>query len=106
MARKRLFLENADSIRLQLAAKELPRSEYIVRFDLFQRPLVVTVMACTEYFVSCCSKKWFEENIRLDDENIMCIYESPFANGNPNEPGGQSLIVYTLYPREWLSLST
>ena len=104
MARKRLFLENADSIRLQLAAKELPRSEYIVRFDLFQCPLAVTVMAWTEYFVSCRSKKWFEENIQLDDENIMCIYESPFFSGNSNEPGcPENLIVYTLYPREWLS---
>ena len=104
MAQKRLFIEHAETIRERLAVKQSPHSEYIVHFDLFQCPLAVTVMACTEYFVSCHSKKWFDENIQLDDENIMCVYVSPFFNGNSNEPGcPENLIVYTLYPREWLS---
>ena len=103
MAQKGLYLEHADTIRLQLAAKEPPHSTYIVRFSLSQCPIGVTVMAYAEYFVSCRLKKWFEESMQLDDENIMCVYASPFFNGNSNEPGGQSLVVYNLFPREWLS---
>ena len=104
MAQKQLYLEHAETIGEQLAAKEPPSSEYIVHFNLSQCPLAVTVMAYTEYFDSCDSRKWFEENMQSDDKNIMCVYESPFFNGHSNELGyPESLTVYNLFPLEWLS---
>ena len=102
MARQKLFFENADTIRNQLAVKEPPHSEYIVLFDSSQCPITVTVMKYTECLHSD-MKKWFEEDMQSDDENIMCVYASPFFNGNSNEPGGLSLVVYNIFPREWLS---
>ena len=93
MTQKRLFLEHANTIRLQMAAKQSPRSEYIVHFDLCQRPLVVTVIH---------ERKALEEK-SISDENIMCVYQSPFFS-NSNELGpGRSLSVCNLFPREWLS---
>ena len=98
MTQKRLYLKHADTIREQLAAKEPPLSAYLVHFNLSQCPLAVTVMAYTEYFVSCHLKKWFEENFQ-SDWIILCVYASPFFDGNSNEPGGQSLVVYNIFPR-------
>ena len=102
MAQNSLFLEHADAIREQLAAKEAPSSEYIVHFNVSQCPLAVMVISYTEFFVSCNLKKWFEEKIQSDDENILCIFQSAFFNGNSNWLG-QSFVVYNFFPREWLS---
>ena len=102
MAQKRLYLEYADTIREQLAAKEPPHSAYIVYFDLSQCPIAVKVIAYDECLHSG-MKKWFEEDMQSDDENIMCVYESTFFSGNSNEPGAQSLIVYNVFPCEWFS---
>jgi hypothetical protein len=55
-------------------------------------------MAYTKYFVSGHMKKWFEESIC--DENIMCVYESPFFNGKPDAPDS---VILRLFPLGWLS---
>ena len=50
MTQKRLYLGYADTIRLELAAKE-SRSEYVVHFDLGRWPLQPTLRVYTDFFL-------------------------------------------------------
>jgi len=106
MIQLKLFLDNSKTILNQTSSLELdlPLFDCVVVFDLRVCPHTITIKKYTKYYGSTFIEELNGFECSRSKENIACIYNSCFYNGESCKVKGEvnKLVTQRLFPHAWL----
>ena len=100
MIQLKLFLDNSETILIQVKDLDIPLYDCVVKFDLRTCPVGVTTHKYTDHD-NPELKRGFEDS--RSKENITCIFISYMYDGSLAEGQPRILQMQRLFPHKWLT---